>query len=460
MRKPEIEQVELNPTQAKQWTDTKFAMTWEAPCFTHVFYEMMGGHGKQQAVFTKSVPVAATDGAAMLLNPDTYFDTKRYNIHNRVFIGCHEILHGIFDYCGIAYECMKAGKVSFPDGTTLPYEDEFSQKAMDYVVNAILVASQIGEKPKDALFDTNIATENDSWIDAYRKVYKEKPTDKGGQQGDKPGQQRSQCGGGGGVTPGSNQPGQGQPTGNFDEHLEPGTVDGTDAHSAGQARDEAKWKAAVQAGLTSARMQGKLPAGLERVLGEVLEPKVTWQDHIHSFFARRLGNGRYDWRQVDRRLIVRDIIAPGRSSYGAECVVVAQDTSGSINDEEITMAFGEMAGVLEDVKPKRLVVIWCDAHVDRVDELDDASDLEWLRKNPGKGGGGTDFRPVFEEIAEMGLEPDALIYFTDSFGSFPAEAPTYPVLWGDITGQPEDEARERYPFGDVVCIPRQASLGD
>jgi len=112
------------------------------------------------------------------------------------------------------------------------------------------------------------------------------------------------------------------------------------------------------------------------------------------------------------------------------------------------------------VKPKRLVVIWCDASVDRVDELDDASDLEWLRKNPGKGGGGTDFRPVFEEIAEMGLEPDALIYFTDSYGSFPTEAPTYPVLWGDITGKPEDEARERYPFGDVVCIPRQASLGD
>jgi hypothetical protein len=170
MRKPEIEQVELNPTQAKQWTDTKFAMTWEAPCFTHVFYEMMGGHGKQQAVFTKSVPVAATDGAAMLLNPDTYFDTKRYNIHNRVFIGCHEILHDIFDHCGIAYECQKAGKVAFPDGTTLPYEDDYSQKAMDYVVNAILVASQIGEMPKDALFDKNIATENDSWIDAYRKV--------------------------------------------------------------------------------------------------------------------------------------------------------------------------------------------------------------------------------------------------------------------------------------------------
>jgi hypothetical protein len=47
-----------------------------------------------------------------------------------------------------------------------------------------------------------------------------------------------------------------------------------------------------------------------------------------------------------------------------------------------------------------------------------------------------------------------------SYDSFPAEAPTYPVLWGDITGNPEEEVRKRYPFGDVMCIPRQASLGD
>jgi predicted metal-dependent peptidase len=45
------------------------------------------------------------------------------------------------------------------------------------------------------------------------------------------------------------------------------------------------------------------------------------------------------------------------------------------------------------------------------------------------GGGGTRFTPVFEWIAARGARPDALAYFTDAQGEFPAEGPGYPVLW-------------------------------
>jgi predicted metal-dependent peptidase len=45
------------------------------------------------------------------------------------------------------------------------------------------------------------------------------------------------------------------------------------------------------------------------------------------------------------------------------------------------------------------------------------------------GGGGTRFDPVFERIAGEHRRPDALIYFTDAVGEFPAVAPDYPVLW-------------------------------
>jgi hypothetical protein len=36
-------------------------------------------------------------------------------------------------------------------------------------------------------------------------------------------------------------------------------------------------------------------------------------------------------------------------------------------------------------------------------------------------------------------------------GSFPARAPNYPVIWGDIP------YGAKYPFGDVVEIPKQAA---
>lgn len=45
------------------------------------------------------------------------------------------------------------------------------------------------------------------------------------------------------------------------------------------------------------------------------------------------------------------------------------------------------------------------------------------------GGGGTDFKPVFEWIANRHLRADLLVYFTDAQGTFPAQAPYYPVIW-------------------------------
>ena len=58
---------------------------------------------------------------------------------------------------------------------------------------------------------------------------------------------------------------------------------------------------------------------------------------------------------------------------------------------------------------------------------------------------------MFDKIKEMGLEPDALVYLTDGYGTFPAQAPKFTVIWGNITPQ------FKYPFGDVVDIPKQAA---
>jgi len=62
------------------------------------------------------------------------------------------------------------------------------------------------------------------------------------------------------------------------------------------------------------------------------------------------------------------------------------------------------------------------------------------------GGGGTDFRPVFDHCAELFQQPRCLVYLTDLEGRFPDEAPAYPVLWVVYGGQTEA------PFGEVVSI--------
>jgi predicted metal-dependent peptidase len=413
----------LTPQQDKLWSDTRAALIWHCPAFSHIFYSMLDTVGQKSiAMFTKDVPIAATDGSALLLNPDTFF---QYNLNERLFICAHEIMHCIWNHCGLMHSFRMRGKVAYPDGKTIPYIHELMNVATDLVINDALIESKVGQYNKDWLHDTTIATAKDSALDAYRKLYEENKGKKG--SGKMPG----------GV--------------GFDQHLAPGTSQGKDPVSAQQQRNAAEWDTQVAAAVATAKAQGKLPAGLERLLKEVLDPKVDWREHIRSLFARKVGSGAYDWRRSDRRLITRDIYAPGRSGFGAGDVVVAVDTSGSIGQRELDMFMAEMSGILEDVRPKRLFIMWCDAKVHRTDEANDVSDLRAIRCKGAPGGGGTSFVPVFEEIAKQGIQPEALVYLTDSYGTFPDRAPQFPVIWGNIT------PNAKYPWGDVVDVPKQAA---
>jgi predicted metal-dependent peptidase len=63
------------------------------------------------------------------------------------------------------------------------------------------------------------------------------------------------------------------------------------------------------------------------------------------------------------------------------------------------------------------------------------------------GGGGTDFRPAFDWVADRDLRPACLVYLTDlACNRFP-DPPDYPVLWACMG---EEEITP--PFGEVVSV--------
>lgn len=426
-------EAKLTPKQVQEWNKTRAKFLWECPGFSHILYQMMAptNHSDDRIIFTDVIPsIAATDGQYMLASPKGFLD--ELTLPQRVFVMGHEVLHGIFNHMGIAMHAQARNKVSYSDGTSLPYVDDIMQVAADLVINDILVESEIGEKPPKIYHMPKLIPHTMSVIDAYRILYK----------------QSEQRGGG---KPGEGVPGvSGQ---GFDQHLKPGTVDNKPAQTAQAERNDQEWKTAVQAAMASAAAQGKLPGALKHLFAELLQPQISWQEHIVAFFARKVGSGSWNFRRPDRRWISREedpIYIPSRSGHSAECVVVGVDTSGSINSRTLDLFMGEMSGILEEIRPKRLVIMWCDAKVHRVDEAEDATDLMIIRAKGAPGRGGTSFVPVFKEIAKMGLTPDALVYLTDGMGKFPDQAPAYPVLWGNIN------KGKAYPFGTVVDIPKVA----
>lgn len=427
-------QVELTPDQQRKWEDTASLMVWACPGFRHLWYKLLVNHpgsNKSAPLFTEDaqIPIAATDGKNIILKPSTFFELP---LKQRAFVCAHEIMHNVYDDPNLGHRLRTAQEVAYPDGTKLEFREETMQKAMDFRINDLLIQAKIGEMPTgkwQGLHDQTVGKAEDSVLDVYRKLYDEENQ-----------------GGGKGKAPGAGGKGPGHGNG-FDNVMSPGASTGQSAHEAAQSRNSAQWASELQVAkqLESMKSQGNINAGLLRMFEEILNPKVPWTEHIRGFFNRRIGSGSYDWRKPDRRLIVRDIYAPGRSGFGAGWVAVFGDVSGSIGTAEMNAYLGEMSGIIEDVRPKRLSAVWFESGISRVDDELDATDLQRLKRDGVPGGGGTDVRPCFDWIDEHNEPPDAVIVLTDGLTPFPAAEPRYPVVWALTTDV-------EVPFGEKVRI--------
>jgi predicted metal-dependent peptidase len=413
-----FEVVELDAKQKQQWGDTMSLMAWTCPGFRHIFYKLLvNNDGVYGAVFTKSVPIAATDAKNILINPDTFF---AIDLKQRVFIVAHEIVHNIYGDVEQMHRFQAKGKVPLNNGKELPFDNDQFQWAMDYRINALLVDSKVGEMPKNpdgtqaGLYDPKIAGANDSVLDVYQKIYKKRPDNKG--------------------------------KGGFDIILQPGASTGQNPGAAANQRNQQQWAVEISAARTIEQMrsQGKMAGSMQRMFKEILEPEVPWTEHIQGIFNRRIGSGSYNWRRPDRRFLMQDLHMPSRSGHGAGWLVIWGDTSGSIGASELHRYLAELTDIVESVRPRRLTVLWCDARIHRIDEVEEACDLQKIRYEGVGGGGGTSVDPVFKWIADSQEVPDMLLCFTDGYVTIPNE-PAFPVLWASTTDK-------KYPYGEVVRI--------
>jgi predicted metal-dependent peptidase len=405
-------------------------MIWAVPGYADIWLGMMVDKDHEYAWFTDKIDTAATDDKFLYINPTWFF---KLTLDERLFVDCHEIAHAMYGHAGLFYMLNKQGFVLYSDGVKLDFNHELMNKAADYVINAQLVEAKIGKLPMDGLHWPELINGDMAVLDAYRLLHKldkrKQPTDH------------------------TTRPGKGQPqTGNgksFDKVLKPGEGRGKSPNKAMSERSQSEWDIAVQAAMESAKQRGQLPANLERLFVKRLSPKADWRDLYMLAVSRRIGNDRYTWDRLEPQLAYRNIGAPGRTSFGCNLVVIAVDTSGSINQRTLDVFLAETTALLEQAHPRQVVFVQCDASIHEWVVIDGSDDL-YGRKL--KGGGGTMFEPVFERIAKEQLEPDLLVYLTDGYGSFPSQCPSYPVIWGSIALEASS-----YPFGEVVMVPQQNS---
>ena len=429
--------LKLIPLHEMAWSETKATMIWAVPSYSDIWLGMMCDKDHEMAWFTDRIDTAATDDKFLYINPTWFF---KQTLDERLFTNCHEIGHAMFGHCGLFFMLEKQGHIDYPDGVRLSFEFDLANSAADYVLNDQLVVAKIGTMPEGGLhWPTHqgkpFITGDMSVLDAYRKLWEHRKQNGPGPNGGN--QKRTTKGG---VVQG---PGSGK---SFDQILKPGEGQGKTPTKAISERSQSEWDMVVQAAMESAKARGQLPGNLERIFGARLQPKADWRDLYMLAVSKKIGNDRYTWDRLEPQLIWRGIGAPGRTSFGCNLVIIVRDSSGSINDRTCAVFGAETRALLEQAKPRRVIIVDCDYRVQRWEEIEDLGDLE----DKVKGGGGTAFEPVFERINSEGLEPDLVVYLTDLDGSFPSRAPGYPVIWGCI------DPAKKPPWGEVVYVPAQA----
>jgi len=353
------------------------------------------------------LPTAATDGRRFLYNDE--FIQKLTDPMVDFLVG-HEVLHVVFDHMGARGERDK----------------NVYNAAADYNINMTLVEHQIGEPITSEMLGGGTMCLD--W--KYRGLNSYEIYDK------------------------LIEDGEGQ-DGGMDIHLEVG--DGTaDADGDGEGKQsititmsEEERKALAdevkQAVIQAAQSGGPdVPESVRRMINDLVAPKMDWRDVLRTQLESSLKSD-FTFMRPSKRS--GQVIFPGMNKDEELNIAVFLDTSGSISMDMLRDFLSEVQGIMDQYQSYRILIAQFDTGVYGAEEFT-SDDGRTMNEYELQGGGGTDFDVVFNYMAEVGMEPDQMVMFTDGlpWGSWgnPDYCDTLFVVHGD------PQHRIQSPFGVTI----------
>ena len=225
--------------------------------------------------------------------------------------------------------------------------------------------------------------------------------------------------------------GQGQGQG-FDEHDWDGAAEMSEEEQQQLAEDIDE---AVRQGALTA---GKLGTGSNRAIDSLLQPEVDWKEVLREFVTTTcVGSDYSTYSRPNRRYASSDTYMPSGVSQQVDELVVAIDTSGSIGQPELTKFLSEVQGVVANVNPRAVRVLYWDTKVRADEKYENETSTNTggmpmsslVSSTKPAGGGGTDVRCVNTYMQDNQITAQAVVVLTDGhlggdWGSWSA-----PVLW-------------------------------
>jgi predicted metal-dependent peptidase len=343
------------------------------------------------------LPTAAVDGRYIYYNRNFI---NELSVDEVMFVWAHEIYHMVFEHFG---------RRSHRDS-------QWWNMASDYVINGLLVQDKIGKMPekkvevKDAdgkatqrvgLYDSKYLgwTSEKVYDDLVkRKVKKVLTLDVHIEMGKDA--QNSE--------------------GKRSNHGIPIEVD---EEALKKIREELKDKV-LQAANAAA---GSLPAGIARLVDQMVEPKINWRDFIRETIQSQITSD-YSYRRPNRRHHGGDVVFASLEREETVDVEVSIDQSGSISKEMARDFISEVMGITSQFDDFRLAISTFDTELYNRQEFT-SENIDEIYEYEPKGGGGTAIGIVSQRLKEMNVEPKLLIIFTDLESHDFGDPNFCPTLW-------------------------------
>jgi len=166
------------------------------------------------------------------------------------------------------------------------------------------------------------------------------------------------------------------------------------------------------------------------------KPLVHWETKLQHVMATSYGNivpGDDDYSMLfpDRHSALLGICMPSLIEH-EKVVVFVRDTSASMRDQQVNSTNNEIIHCMKALGVSSVWLIDADTEAKGKPRQITMTDLPKLAV---RGRGGTDFRPVFDDIKKMFPRPNLVVYMTDGEGWAPEKKPRgFDVIWCIVPG--------------------------
>lgn len=340
---------------------------------------------KRKLIEDKTIPTAAVDQRGQIYyNPEF---VEKLSVPQLVFLLAHEVGHVIGQHAS-RRGARQAKRWNI---------------AGDAWINDMLKEARVGDF---IVGGVDMPGSKDETVDA---IYNKLPEDQGGEDG------------------------SGRVPGIGDDLIERGTPLTQDEADKLDAETRVEVAQAAQA----AKMQGKLPAAIQKVIADLIDPGTPWYEILERYMTS-FKRGEVSWARPNRRF-EQYLPSPGKVAEMGE-VVIQIDVSGSISPKELDYYNGHLQRIVELCSPERVHVLYTDTAVAKHDVFERGEEFALTFYC----GGGTDMEEGFKYLDKQDIHPEVFVCLTDGYTNFdPSSKPAYPVVWC-ISSDVEA------PYGDTI----------